>query len=295
MKKTILVVIFCLSTLLTHACEFCGCSTGNYFISPFPQFRHYFIGTRYTFRSFTTTLADDPGQYSKDFYQTAELWGGVNVGKRWQFLGFIPYNINRQTSDDGTSFTKGLGDITIIANYNLLSLTSAGGTSHSLWVGGGIKLPTGGYALDPDAMNPSANVQPGTGSYDFVTNAMYSLRLNKWTINATATYRINQPAGSFEFGNRFAAGAFLYKTINAGTVKLNPTIGLLHEDLGKNKQDGVPVESTGGHGLLAAGGLDANFGRLTAGFNVQLPVYQHYSDGQTSTRVRGMIQLIYSF
>src|SRR5438309_8564790 len=120
MKKAILLFLPCFSLFQTFACDICGCSSGNYFVGPFPQFRKHFFGTRYTFRSFESHIAGDPTQFSKDFYQTVELWGGYNIGKKWQLLAFVPYNINQQTSDDGKNNSHGLGDITLLGNYKVL-------------------------------------------------------------------------------------------------------------------------------------------------------------------------------
>jgi len=295
MKKVFLVCLLFLAFQRALACEVCGCSSGNYFISPFPQFKNYFLGTRYAFRSFSTTLASDPGQYSKDFYQTVEVWGGVNLGTKWQILGFFPYSINRQHSDDGLQKTSGPGDITFIGNYNLIRTKNNAGLNHRLWIGAGVKLATGKYAVDPDAVNASANNQPGTGSTDFIANTMYSLLINRWSVNASANYKVNGSAEGFRFGNRLAISAFGYRAIPKGFATLNPSAGLLFEKLGQNKLDGVSVEDTGGYALLAAAGLDTNFKRVTVGFNVQLPLSQNYSAGQTITKVRGLVHVTYTF
>src|SRR6476659_4700501 len=144
MKRAVLFAALCFSLLQTFACDICGCSSGNYFIGLLPQFRKHFIGTRYTFRSYTSHVAGDASQFSHDFYQTVELWGGMNVGRKWQVMAFVPYNINKQNSDDGLNHSSGLGDITVIGNYKLLDTRT--GTkkgdwlSQQLFIGGGVKL-----------------------------------------------------------------------------------------------------------------------------------------------------------
>lgn len=291
-----MIFLFGISLSITSmACEFCGCSSGNYFISPFPQFKKSFVGTRYTFRRFDTVLSDDPSQFSHDFYQSIELWGGVNLGKRWQVFGFLPYAINQQNSDDGLTQTQGLGDLTLLVNYKVLEVASAGQVMQRLWIGAGTKLPVGKYNLDPDNLVASASNQPGSGSVDYVSNLMYSLTVNSWGVNASVNYKYNQPANGFRFGNRLAVNAFLYRTFYKTGFTVNPNMGILYEFLQANRQDNVKITSTGGFTTMASAGLEVNVKGFTTGFNVQLPIVQDLSDGQTRTIVRGMVNVAYAF
>jgi hypothetical protein len=295
MKKLILVSTLFLIFKSSSACEFCGCSSGNYFIGAFPQFKKYFVGTRYSFRTFTTKASADPSQYSKDFYQTVELWVGVNLGSRWQVLAFLPYSINQQNSDDGMMQTQGLGDATLIANYSLMNMTRENGIAHQLWLGGGIKLPTGKFELDPDNLVASANNQPGTGSLDYLANFTYVFRSNEWSLNSNINYKINQSADAFKFGNRLAGSAFIFRSLYTIKATYRPNAGLLFENLQASRNNSLKVDGTGGYTLLAVGGLETTLNHMTVGFNAQLPLSQNMSAGQTTTKLRGMVHITYTF
>ncbi|MBS1512413.1 MAG: transporter [Bacteroidetes bacterium] len=303
MKKIFITIIIILSFTAAQACEICGCGLGNYYIGLLPQFHSKFIGIRYQYRSFKTVMADDPTQFSNDHYRTAELWAGWNLGKKWQLLAILPYNFVHQVSDDGVTNNNGLGDIAVMANYKVFDKNSTGthgsAVSQQLWIGGGIKLPTGKF--DIDATDPAlvaiANTQTGTASTDFMLNAMYNVHFNnKWGITTGASYKINAAnRDQYLFGNRFSANSFVSYAIKAGKHTIIPNAGILYETTAANKLDKVTIAQTGGHLLSTSAGLEINLKPVTIGANVQLPVAQNFSAGQTALKVRGMMHVSFSF
>lgn len=302
MAKTKFILLTALCIFVAEslsACDICGCSTGNYFIGPFPQFSKHFIGMRYSFRNFNTVLKSDNKQFSKDYYQTTELLLGTRVGRKWQLLMFIPFNVNRSVSDDGIKQNKGLSDVTLMGSYNLLNKIKLTGDTeavqHQLWIGGGIKLPTGKFSPDTSDLISSANSQPGTGSFDFLLITSYALKMKNWTFTSNATYKINQRAHNFKFGNRFAATAFISRSFHYKTITFNPNIGLLYENLGVNKINNEKIKDSGGSALLSAAGIEMRFKSIAIGCNIQLPLISDLSSGQTNAKIRGMFQLSYVF
>jgi len=254
MKKVffvILMTVFLLSKI--QACDICGCGVNNYYIGILPQFNHKFFGLRYHFNSFNTRLTEDPTQSSKDLYQTIELWGGWNMGKKIQVLVLVPLNFNNQNSDEGISKLRALGDIMLLGNYKVFDSRSFNHNnrviSQQLWIGGGLKLPTGKFNIeknDPDVAS-MANGQLGSGGMDILLNAMYHVRFNSLGISTTATYKINsENKDEYRFGDKLAVNSFVYYPIATSKAIINPNLGLLYERTKGSELQGSKIDLTGG-------------------------------------------------
>ncbi len=289
-----------LLSISANACEICGCGLGSYYIGMMPQFSHKFIGLRYQYRRFHTVMADDASQFSNDYYKTTELWAGWNIGKKWQLIAILPYNIVHQVSDDGVTNNQGIGDIAVMANYKLFDLNSnrnGRAFAQQLWFGAGIKVPTGKFnvdATDP-ALVAVANTQTGSASTDFMLNAMYNVRINKLGINTSASYKINTSnRDKYSFGNKFSAGSMVYYAAKKGAVGIMPNMGLMFENTASNSLQKVTVAQTGGHLFSASAGLELSYKKLTVGASFQLPLSQNFSNGQTELKSKGMLHVTFS-
>ena len=183
-----------------------------------PGFKNKFIGLRYHYVRFHTQLANDVSKFSHNYYNSIEFWGGWNIGKKWQVLAFVPYYYNKQADDDGVSYKKGPGDITLLANYQLLHIRSMNKNNKSieqiLWFGGGLKLPTGTFKVNPaDSTTTLAdiNAQIGTGSTDFLLNALYHIRIGFFGVSTSMNYKIGTTNSTkYKFGNKFTANSIAY-------------------------------------------------------------------------------------
>ena len=139
MKKYFIAAIFLMVVSNTYACSICGCSA-NLYMGLFPNFKYKFLGIRHNYSEYNTLLLNNSAQFSHNYYNTTEVWSGINIGRHWQILSFLPYHNNIQIDDDlGRTKKSGLGDITLLANYKLFatSLSShvPGNVSQELWLG----------------------------------------------------------------------------------------------------------------------------------------------------------------
>jgi len=161
--------------------------------------------------------------------------------------------------------------------------------------GGGAKLPTRKLSPDEVEIIPDANNQPGTGSLDFIVNAMYTFHINDWSINSNVNYKINEAAKDFRFGNRLNATAFVFHSFanSTGTTTFNSNAGLMYTGLGANKLTTAKIDATDGNALLAAAGVEVNFAKMAVGVNAQLPISQNLSDHQTKTNIQGMLPVTF--
>ncbi len=309
MKKLFLSIIILFTITATQACPICGCGVGGFYIGLLPTYKSEFFGIRYGYSHYETQLNDDPSQFSHDHYHQVELYGGVTLGKHWQLMGFAPYHFNHQVTDDGDVNRQGMGDISFLANYKLWESSKLTGNDKSFkqefWLGAGIKLPTGKYAvnfgdsagIELSDLLGDVNSQMGTGSTDFILNMMYNLHMGMFGINTVANYKANTTNSSqFRYGDRLAINSFAYYQAKAGKrINMAPNAGLLYEYTSPNQLANAKINETGGYIASASAGIDINIANVTVGTNVQLPVIQNYAHGQTVQKVSGLVHVTYTF
>jgi hypothetical protein len=301
MKKALLGAFSFLVLFSASACDICGCGVGNFYLGLLPHFNSKFFGIRYQYMHYHTQLASDASQFSNDYYKTVELWSGFNIGKRLQLLAFVPYHINKQYTDDGIKTQSGIGDVSLLLNYNLFQSKTSDAKNmihQQLWIGGGLKLPTGKNDVDVNdpLVNPGdVNSQNGTGSTDLLLNASYDVTINKFGLNTSANYKINTDNKTgYRFGNRFTANTFAYYKLRAMGLGLAPNIGLMYENAAANNLNKATVVQTGGNLTSLAGGVEVNFNKIALGVNVQLPVSQNFAEGQTQLKIKGLVHFTFA-
>lgn len=303
MKKTFaIIIITLLLTNKTWACEICGCGHSSFQIGLLPTFNKGFLGFRYSYSRFASRMKNEPSQFSNDYYQSMELWGGYNF-KRIQTMVFLPYVMSTKRSDDGVVYANGIGDAMILVNYKIFDITSLSKNEkttmkNQLYAGSGIKLPTGVSKVnvnDPEFNIGDFNSQAGTGSVDYMVNATHNLMFNNSGVITNVAYRINTTnRDHYRFGNRTYLSSMYYYTITKGTMRIKPSAGVNYQSNKVNKFQGENVADSQGYNFNATVGINLlykKFGVNAMGF---IPVAQNNYDGQTQLKTKFLVGFTFS-
>ena len=289
MKNLIILTLLIFGSYGAYACDICGCGIGGNYIGLLPEFNKRFIGFRYQFSRLSTQLGPD-GQRTAltrdERYNSVELWGAWNIGERWRILAIVPYSFNEKYTAGNNLKTSrnGMGDIVLNGYYKILDHSKANSNNklvvQSLWVGAGVKVPTGKYDLQEqqNSGGTSPNVfQLGTGSVDFTANLMYDVRIQDFGVNMNASYKVNtENKDQYRYGNKFSVNTSAYYKISLGMdMRIAPNIGLAYENQQKDRTMNFKVDETGGSILNGMAGIELNLKKVSIGASYQLPVSQN--------------------
>lgn len=288
------------------ACDICGCGVGSYYIGILPEYNKRFIGLRYQYKTLQTHLGPQGKSTpltADETYQTAELWGGMNFGQKFRMLAFVPYNISQRSSQEGKGEKNGLGDIALMGYYNLFTKTHPLKNKllvHSLWLGAGIKLPTGKYEPGEKLAvqeNPN-NFQLGTASTDFTLNAAYDIRLNDLGFNLNVNYKINTANKyTYRYGNKLTTNALLYYKFRLlHKITLAPNVGILYDTATKDIENNkYTINVSGGHSAALITGVEIAASKFSVGANYQSMISQELAGNRAKAGNRLMIHLSVPF
>lgn len=309
-KKVVLagLGLVLLNTGKTMACDICGCGAGSYYIGILPEFNSKIIGLRYRSSQLTTHLSpggDRTYLTTDENYYTAELWGGWTIKDRFRIMASVPVSYNTKANETGKESKTGMGDISLQGYYRLLRSKKSLGKNgerlliQDLWIGGGIKLPTGKYEpKDKSVVSQSTNLfQLGTGSLDFIITGMYDIRLQDLGMNINASYKLNNSNKyDYSYGNRFTGSTQGYYKIRYNNKwMLAPSLGVNIESSSKDLDEGYSVRPTGGYALYGTIGAELNFSKFAIGGNWQPVLSQNLGAGAVKTGNRAMVHFSFLF
>jgi len=306
MKRTItILLLLAASATEVRACDICGCGAGSTYIGILPDFNTRIAGFRYRGNLVTTHMGRGGSTSyltTTERYHTAELWGGWTFGSRFRLMATLPVSYNTKQSQEEHRSKTGLGDATVQGMYRLLNRRHTLHDKllvHDLWVGGGIKLPTGKYESgDFENTGRDANLfQLGTGSFDFLLTAMYDLRFQDLGLNLSAGYKLNTTNSSgYSYGNRLSGSAQAYYKIRAGKkMSIAPNAGASYERSAQDLSRQYPVFSSGGYAWYGTVGAELLYRKIAVGGNWQPVLSQRLASGLVKAGNRMMLHVSLMF
>lgn len=267
------------------ACDICGCSSNSQNLGLLPQFSSHFIGLQYLYASSESThpslIQGDPDEHSSQYYNTIQIWGRYQLTRKVQLFAFLPYINNVNNDGTGKVHTSGMGDASLLANVSLFNKEQNGHQS-MLLVGGGVKLPTGHYTGITDADKQGLpNMQTGTGSYDFIVNANYTVRQKKWGYNLDASYTLTTANYTgYKYGNKLNSSLVAFYWLEHKKNKIVPQFGVRYEYTLHDYDNYAKKwlnEQSGGYVTYLSGGVQAFHERIGAKLMLHVPVIQNYA------------------
>lgn len=299
--KYLLLYALLILSPATFACDACGCSNSGSYFGLMPQSNKSLIGVRYQRLNFVTH-PDSHVLRTEETFNVTEVYGRFFPVKRVQVMAFIPYRFAQQVTTSETKKQNGVGDATVLVNYNLLNTLmdkeSASDFNHTLMLGGGVKVPTGRFKYDENnlAEVANANFQSGSGTTDFILNAFYTVNKGQWGLAMNVSRKFNTTNQEhYRFGNQLYGTVDLYRSFKIGNLSLTPNLGVYGEKSELGTKEGKKVLETGGTLLSGTAGITLFANRWTLGVSAQKPLAQNLSTGFVQARSRGMIQIGWLF
>jgi hypothetical protein len=275
----ILLFVFLLAVPAAKACDICGCANSGSYFGLLPQSHKSLVGVRYQ-RLHFVTHPDSKVLRTEEHFNVSEVYGRFFPIKRVQVMAFVPYRIDRQVTSADVKKQNGLGDVTVLANYNVLNTLmdkeNSGSFTHTLLLGGGIKVPTRKFKFDENntLQVANANFQLGTGSTDFIVNAFYTINKDQWGLATNVSRKFNTTnSQDYRFGNQLFGTMDLYRSFKIGNISLTPSLGVYAEKSEHGIKKGEVLKETGGTLFNGAAGGTLFSERWTVGIKAGNPFF----------------------
>lgn len=302
-KYSILLLLFI--SYSANACDLCGCTTSSGNATFGNLGMSNFIGIRYIHQSYTSQngiFTNSPK--SKEQFNTFQLWGWMPLNTSFYISTIIPYQDLSRNFQNESEHISGLGDITLMGWYklNIKKKSSEDSTNdsmekensgHTINFGLGIKSPTGTFEERlTDRINPG--FQLGTGSWDFITSALYTYEKKNIGINTTVSYYLkSENKNDYKFGNQFSFSSNVYYKLNTKKMDISPFAGLSGDLYSDIEQYGEKLADTNGSIYNASFGTEFSLRKLQIGGKFTFPVKQDLFGGNVTSKNRVSVYLNY--
>lgn len=305
-KTAIAAMLLCagITASPARACDICGCNLSNQNLGLLPQFSQHFVGIQYMLSSteskHPSIFEGNPDEVSSQKYQSLQIWGKYQLSRRFQLFGFLPYVSNSNSNYQGESTKKGIADASVSLNYAITLKEKRENIKQILLAGAGIKIPLGRYDAQYNASSSGLpNPQTGSGSWDILNNVNYTLKNNKWGVNADLTYLYTTAnKRGYKYGNRLNISGTLFYWLQYKKTSFVTQAGIKIEnalhDYSNYEKKWLNLQ-TGGTMSFASVGFQVYYKSLGIKIQGFVPAYQHYANGYVKSHARIETGIIYLF
>ncbi|MEZ4924506.1 MAG: hypothetical protein R2780_15160 [Crocinitomicaceae bacterium] len=199
------------------------------------------------------------GNQVQETYRTYELRGEFLIKNRWRTYVILPFVQNSQYIDDNKRYTvSGIGDPILMESFQIIDptrLSKNENVTQRLELGAGVKAPLGKVNIRVENETPNLDLQPGSGSWNFLAFIKYSLKIKNGGLMVNTNFkRSTFNSDGYRYGNVLnCSGNYFYQT-KIKSLTLIPSVGVNAEYA---RHDFTTEEQfeTGGVAIFANGGL----------------------------------------
>lgn len=257
---------------------------------------HHGLTTKHSSNQEVTNYYD---QVVKDIFNVLEVRAQFNIGERWRVSAYFPL-VNNYRSIEGYTITDiyNVSDPLILGQY-LLWGTMSGDQKyvHRLTGGLGIKMPVGPRDIYDNNRKVDDDLQPGTGSWDFLATLNYRFKVKKLGMDINQSYRINtQGFKDFKYGNSYNINSTIFYIFNIkDNWAIMPQTGVYLEHASKDRDANGKFEHSGGHSIYHNSGLTVQWKKFQFAFQYQYRFYHKLNGIQIPTKNRLIASIYYQF
>lgn len=210
------------SASAVNACDVCGCITSDMGFGFIPVQNNSIIGLNFNFTAYKTSHSTGLNTFetSKDQFLSTSLWGRYGIKDKILLQASLPYQWSTVQMQDETYNNHGIGDLTVLAYFQVLSFQHKTKPLKIRWLAGsGIKAPTANFEKNHGALYIQ-NIQNGSGSWDVPLGSNLAIISKNVGFNNETNYRFNgHNRLNFKYGNSLSSRSIVfYRKMLKGTM-----------------------------------------------------------------------------
>jgi hypothetical protein len=230
-------------------------------------------------------------------WQRVTVTAGYGISRRYGVSVIIPYVWKKKTREFVSmgmrldNAADGVGDITFLARFS--PITRSFVSFRELSVGLGVKTPTGPIDRRNFGLRLPQELQPGTGSWDFIGSFSFYQGFEPVDFILSGTYTLTSEHDDYKFGNQFS---YILASNFHVREYLDLSVSLMGISRGRDRLEGEDLESTGRNQIWIVPGAKFQIlpNRLSAQAYFEHPIFQHFNGAQLGSDYNIRISAIYT-